>query len=522
MSFGTVYLVGAGPGDLGLVTLAAQRAIQSADVILYDGLCNEAILQWAPPHCVLQCVGKRGHGGHWSQAQIDDLIVQHAREHRQVVRLKGGDTSVFARTTEEIERLEAEGIPYRIVPGLTVALAASAYTGIPITHRDWSSSVALITAQLQSSDGHDDAEEPLDWSALACFPGTLIFYMGLRNAPVWSQQLIAHGKSPATPVALIRRCSWSDQQVLRCDLANVAETLSKHPEFRSPAIGIVGDVVRAASLRNWFTSQPLFGQTWVVTSPSEQAIKLEACIRSQGGEVLAAPAIEVVPPSDWAEVDALIARLRSIDWIVFSSQAGVRSLMNRLLQLGYDARQLGNTSIAAVGQATAESLRTFGLGCDLLPEHGAGAEALRDRLMHAVAGRSVALISHPDGRTLLEGSCREVAREVVVVHAYATHAAAAFSENVLELSRQCNQDRSRNVWWTATSSNIAKHAVQCLGEDAKALQWISIAPAVTDTLHALGCQRVVTSPDASYASMVQAVMEMVRDSEASAGSSQES
>jgi uroporphyrinogen III methyltransferase/synthase len=242
----------------------------------------------------------------------------------------------------------------------------------------------------------------------------------------------------------------------------------------------------------------------------------------QGGEVLAAPAIEVVPPSDWAEVDAMIARLRSIDWIVFSSQAGVRMVMNRLLQLGYDARQLGNTSIAAVGQATAESLRAFGLGCDLLPEQGAGAEALRDRLMHAVAGHSVALIRHPEGRALLEDSCREVAREVVVVHAYATHAAAAFSENVLELSRRCNQDPSRHVWWTATSSNIATQAVQCLGEDAKALQWISIAPAVTDTWHALGCQRVVTSPDASYASMVQAVMEMVWDSDPAPGSSQES
>jgi uroporphyrinogen III methyltransferase/synthase len=221
--------------------------------------------------------------------------------------------------------------------------------------------------------------------------------------------------------------------------------------------------------------------------------------------VLAAPAIEIVPPRDWAEVDALIARLRSIDWIVFSSQAGVRAVMNRLMHLGYDARQLGNTSIAAVGQATAESLRTFGLGCDLLPEQGAGAEALSERLMQAVTGRSVALIRHPEGRTLLEDSCREVAGEVVVVQAYRARATEAFSEDVLKLARRCGKHRSRNVWWTATSTNIAKHAVQCLGEHAKSLQWISIAPTVTETLHALGCQRVVTSPDANYGSMVEAV-----------------
>ncbi len=512
MANGVVYLVGAGPGDPGLMTVTGWQLIRTADIILYDGLCNEAILRWARKDCVLQCVGKRGHGGHWTQKQIDDLIVDSARKYARVVRLKGGDTSVFARTTEEVERLATEGIPFRIVPGLTVALAASAYTGIPITHRDWSSSVALVTGQLQSNDGCTDTEEPLNWSGLAQFPGTLVMYMGVRRAKEWSQQLIAAGKPPTTPVAMIRRCSWPDQQVLRCELAQVAETLAVHPDFRPPIISIIGDVVQAETPNCWFTAQPLFGQTWVITSPYEQASKLEDRIRELGGQPILSPALHVVDPVDWDTVDASIASMSATDWIVFSSSVGVSRFFHRVSVLGKDSRIFGRTRLAAVGQATADTLRTYGLHCDLVPDGEAGAEGLSNKLLPLVNDKRVVIVRSPEGRRVLEERLAGVATQVHVAVAYRQMPVSAWDEEVLQVAQASSQSMPSQsarhpTWWTATSSNIATQACRLLGREAADVAWLSISPAVTETLRSLGSQHVLTSASPDFASMIQTAID---------------
>lgn len=501
MQSGVVYLIGAGPGDPDLLTLAAHRVLLEADAILYDGLVNESLLRGVKPECVLQCVGKRGHGGQWRQSQIDDLLVDYARRFSRVVRLKGGDTTIFARTAEEVERLEAEGIEYRILPGLTVALAASAYTGIPVTHRDWSSSVAFVSGQLQPSDGSSDSEEPIDWDALARFPGTLVLYMGLSSAGQWSSQLVAAGKSPATPVALIRRCTWPDQQVLRCELATVAETLAAHPEFRAPAISIIGEVVQAEPLRCWFTSQPLFGQTFVLTNPAQPSHKLESLVREYGGNCVLAPAMRIEPPADWGSTDAAIAALHATDWVVFSSVYGVTYFMDRVFELGYDARRFGNASLAAVGAATADALRSYGLRCDVVPRTGAGAEALGSELVPKAAGSRVTLVRSPDGRRWLEEQLAGCAKSVLVAEAYRQSPVSEWSAELSEALLGRN-----DVWFVATSSNVAQHAFHLLGADGSKVRWLSLSPAVSQVLRELGGEHIVTSSRADYASMVQSAI----------------
>jgi len=503
---GKVYLVGAGPGHPELITLAAKHAIERADVILYDGLVNPLILELASPHAIQRCVGKRGHGGTWKQSEIDDLMVEYANEYTHVVRLKGGDTSVFARTSEEIERLNSEGITYEIIPGLTVALATSAFTGIPITHRDWSSSVALITGQMQPSDGYADSEEPMDWNSIGKFPGTLVLYMAVASAIHWSQRLIESGKSPSTPVAMVRRCSWPDQHVLRCELGSVTETLALHPEFRAPAIAIIGEVVQATSEKCWFTSQPLFGQNVVITSPTGQATKLASLFAAQGASCIHAPAIEIATPSDWDSVDRSISNLRETDWIVFSSSYGVRHYMQRVFELGGDARRMGNCRLAAVGEATAQSLQEFSLKCDLIPSSGTGADALLADLLPQAVGKRLVLVSTPDGSNRLEEQLSQVATNILSVHAYLQLPIDRWSEHLASTIAE-----SRSPWIVATSPNIAKHAFRLLGDLAASSRWLSISANASATLMELGAKEIVEARQSDYPSLVQAAVDATKD-----------
>ncbi|RMF40504.1 MAG: uroporphyrinogen-III C-methyltransferase, partial [Planctomycetota bacterium] len=238
VAIGTVYLVGAGPGSPDLLTLAGLRALQRADVVLYDGLIDPRLLHQAPQAAHV-CVGKHGKTPIWTQEDINRRLIEEAQSGRTVVRLKGGDPAVFGRTAEELEALVSAGIPFRVVPGVTAGLAAASYCGIPITHRDHASAVALVTGHQSDSNARDN---PLDWHALARFPGTLVVYMGVTTAGEWSKHLIAAGKPATTPVAIVRRCTWPDQKTIRCTLGQVGEVLAPHRRFRPPAVIIVGEV----------------------------------------------------------------------------------------------------------------------------------------------------------------------------------------------------------------------------------------------------------------------------------------
>ena len=500
---GRVYLVGAGPGDPRLITLRAWQLLGKADAILYDGLVNEELLEYAPKNCVRHCVGKRGHGGSWQQSQINDLMIEMARAHSSVVRLKGGDTGVFARTAEEVERLEAEQIPYEIVPGITAALAVSAYTGIPITHRDWSSSIALVTCQGQAADGSAESEEMVDWDALARFPGTLILYMGIASASRWSRNLIEAGKPASTPVAMIRRCSMPDQQTLCCDLADVPATLESHPEFKPPVITVLGDVVRATSHRTWFTEQPLFGARFVITSPLEQGNILRDMLAEQGAQCELAPAIEIAPPQTWSSLDASIEALADTDWLIFSSIHGVQSFFQRLHHLGHDARKLSQTQIAAVGASTAHAMLSFGIRCDLVPQLGTGAKSLWTDLQSLIAGKNVTVIRAPEGKRLLLDRLTGVASRVLDCEAYRQQPVSQWPSQAMAFI-----DSSPSPTVLATSNRIATHSAELLGNRATSMRWLSISGGVTATLHALGCTRVTTSPSSTFESLVQTALKM--------------
>ncbi|MFN5184735.1 MAG: uroporphyrinogen-III C-methyltransferase [Planctomycetota bacterium] len=507
---GVVYLVGAGPGAPELLTLGARHVIEQADIILYDGLVNEAILDFAPLECQKICVGKRGNRGAWIQSQIDDLIVRSAREHQRVVRLKGGDTAVFARTSEEIARLEAEGIPYEVIPGLTAALALSAYTGIPLTHRDWSSGVALVAAQLQNHDGESDAEDQLDWEALARFPGTLVLYMSISAASIWSQKLIAAGKPSSTPVAIVRQCSMPDQEVLECELGTVARTLEANPHFKAPAVSIIGALVRFKSPSSLRT--PMRVPAVIVTSPQAQAQRLSQMLQTCGVSVLVRPALEIRPGSP-EEIDQAIDTLHETDWIVFSSRYGVEFFFKRLSDRGFDSRRLHGVRIATVGRSTAQALEEKGLKADWVagidsnnPREAMGADALLEEWSEQARNKRITLVQTPEGKATLRQRLTGIASLVRTVNAYEQIPTQSWHDIDSIKSRIEASDRqSGKIAVTATSGNIAKSAWQLLGSHAMLVRWIAISPGVAQVLNQLGATDVIVSQEASYESLCRAI-----------------
>ena len=365
--------MGAGPGDPRLITLRGVECLAQADLILYDWLVNPIVLGHANPSAESICLGHHGEQGTQrlvAQDEINARLIAAAREGKTVVRLKCGDPDVFGRRAEEAEALIAAGIEVEVVPGVTAALAAAGYAGIPLTDGRCCSAIALVTGH----ERHTKQGPPLDYAALATFPGTLIFYMGVSTAPQWSELLIAAGKSPQTPVALVRRCSWFDQRTVRCTLGTIAQVIGQQA-IRPPAVIIVGEVVSLAAETSWFTSRVLFGTRVLVTRPRDQAGRLCEQLSELGADVLVQPAIEISDPPDWGPVDASLARLDQYDWLVFSSVNGVRYLLDRLCQRGDDLRRLGRIKLAAIGSATAEELLRYhlrGSGSVGVPSRGPG------------------------------------------------------------------------------------------------------------------------------------------------------
>jgi uroporphyrinogen III methyltransferase / synthase len=499
LSLGKVYLIGAGPGDPGLITVRGAELIGHSDVVLYDGLANEALLSYAPEAEKI-CVGKHGHGGSWSQNQIDDEVVRFAKLGKTVARLKGGDTAVFARTAEEVDRLVDEGIEYEIVPGITAALAASAYAGIPITHRDWSSAVALVTGQLQPADGSREAEETLDWNALARFPGTLVMYMGINSAGYWSSKLISEGKSASTPVALIRRCSWPDQQVVQCDLGSIASTLQSMPDFRPPIISVVGEVLRMSKCMNWFSKRPWFGKKIWITSPQAGADLLACRFNELGAQSLVAPVLQFASPESWLEPDAKLTQIREYDWIVFSSSQGVLGFFERLKHLGLDGRSFPKARLAAVGIATAKAVADHGMICDMVPQTF-GMEALTRLLIHDCKGKRFAFVRCPTGESI---GMEQLANQGALVDSIETYEQIAVNLrcNALLMDSTIHFDAV-----TATSKRIAELSVEYLGEAMNRVLWLSLSESVSQRLQALGCNRILTAERPTFESLAKLCFE---------------
>ena len=395
MAQGKVYLVGAGPGDPGLLSLKGRDCLAKADVVLYDGLVNPLLLRHTEAHAERTCRTMGPEGRVLDQAEINARLIADARAGKTVVRLKGGDPFIFGRGSEEAAALAEAGIPFEVVPGVTAAVAAGEYAGISLTHREQSSAVAFIT-------GHENPQKPgsrVDYQNLAGFAGTLVFYMGLHRLPVIADSLIAAGKDPQTPACVISRATTPLQRTVTASLAELPASVAA-AELHAPSLIIVGECVNQREKISWFEHRPLFGRSIAIARPLHQADAAISLALELGAQPVLLPAIEILPPEDWSPIDEILSRLSDYDWLIFTSANGVESLMNRLWSLGKDARSLGHLKLAAIGPATAETLCRYQLRADVVPE-SYRAEALAESLKPLVAGRRVLWAGADRGRDVL-------------------------------------------------------------------------------------------------------------------------
>lgn len=473
--YGTVYLVGAGPGDPGLITLRAVECLGQADLVLYDYLANPAALEHAAPSAELVCLGHHASGRRHTPAEITELMLAGAREGKRVVRLKGGDPSVFGRGVDETGALRDAGISYEVVPGITAGLAAAAFCEIPITHHEVASAVALITGQ----ERHNKVESRLDFGALAGFPGTLIFYMGLTKVSEWSEALIEHGKPADTPVAIVRWCSWAKQRMYRCTLDTVTNVLDKQG-LRPPVLFLVGNVVDHAPQLSWFAARPLYGRRVLVAGSPSTSDKLRHGLASLGAEVITDPAIRIADPPDWAPVDAALDKLGEYDWLVFSSGNGVDYLFRRLFDRGWDMRRLGSVKLAAIGPSTADRLMHYHVQADVVPKQF-NADGLAESLAGEAQGRRFLLARASRGRELLAEELRRAGAEVDQVVVYSSLDVEEPSTDVAVAMAGGKID-----WVTVGSSSTARSLSRLYGDDLRNARLVSISPLTSTALRDLG------------------------------------
>jgi len=375
---GRVTIIGAGPGDPGLITLRGVQCIREAEVIVYDHLVGPEILRHAGEKARLIYAGKQGGKHTISQGEINEILVAEASKGAIVARLKGGDPFIFGRGGEEAEILREAGIPFEVVPGVTSAIAAPAYAGIPLTHRNHTASVAFVT-------GHEDpakGKSNLDWPVLAGI-GTLVVLMAIKNLAAVAEKLISHGKDAATPAALIRWGTTPDQETLIGTLGDIARK-AEESGFAPPSILVVGGVVALRETLNWFETKPLFGRGIVITRPEAQAEGLTELLRAAGARVIPFPVIRIAPPESWEELDTALGRLEEYRWLIFTSANGVAFFFRRLREVGRDIRDLKGIRIAAIGPATASAVEARGIRVDLVPE-----EFISEGVVKAFAGEDL-------------------------------------------------------------------------------------------------------------------------------------
>ena len=498
---GIVYLVGAGPGDPQLLTRRGLELLRTAEVVVYDHLASARLLDLVPPAALRIAAGKSIGHKTLSQAQINATLAEHARLGRRVVRLKGGDPYVFGRGGEEAEHLFAAGIPFQVVPGVTSGLGATAYAGIAVTHREVASAVAFVT-------GHDDPANVgrLDWPALARFPGTLVIYMGVTRLRQICQTLIAGGKPPATPAAMVASGTLPGQRTVVGTLA----TLPDHAAaggIRFPALLVVGEVVERRPRLNWFESLPLFGQRIIITRPVEVADDSARRLEALGAEVLVAPLLTIHPVADPGPLDAALDRLASFDWVVFTSANGVRHFLDRLLATGRDLRHLGSTQLAAIGPATAEALAQYRLKADLVPT-SFRSEALAAALRPRVGGQRVLLARADRGRTILQDELSQVAQvEQVIV--YQNTDSPALPAEVLDRIQTGSVD-----WITLTSSATADRLYSLLPPELRTsphpgIRLATISPVTSEAVRRCGWTVSAEAEVATWEGVVAAIQAAV-------------
>jgi uroporphyrinogen III methyltransferase/synthase len=474
---GTVYLVGAGPGDPGLLTLRAAELLARADVVVYDALVSPEILDRCPADAERVYVGKRGGEHSRTQEEINALLVELGREREAVVRLKGGDPFVFGRGGEEALALVDAGIPFEVVPGVTAGVAAPAYAGIPVTHRGITASVAFAT-------GHEDpvkADSDLDWDQLGRGVGTVVFYMGVGRMAANFERLVAAGRSADTPAAAVEWGTYPRQRVVTGTLRDLPERVAE-AGIGAPAIVVVGDVVGLRERLAWFESRPLFGKRIVVTRARAQASDFAAALQALGAEVVQFPTIRIVGAPDPGPLVRAAAEADRFDWIVFTSVNGVARFWSALRETGRDTRALAGVSLCAIGPATAAAIEMEGARPDLVPERFV-AESVVEALENEtdLRGSRILLARAETARSVLPDSLRERGAEVVEVVAYRTVPDGAEADQLRSRLRAGEIDMV-----TFTASSTVRNFVDVMGADVGCAQVASIGPITSATARELG------------------------------------
>lgn len=501
---GKVYLIGAGPGDPELITCKGKRLLGQAGVVVYDYLANPRLLELAPADALFIYAGKKGGSQHThSQSEINQMLVDHARAGKTVVRLKGGDPFVFGRGGEELEELAAHGIAFEAVPGVTSASAAATYAGVPITHRAFTSTVAFVT-------GHEDPnkqESRIAWDKLATGVGTIVFYMGIKNLPNITANLIRHGRDPQTPVAVVRWASTPEQRSVVGTLDNIVHVVRENG-ITPPALVVVGEVVSLREVLNWYEKRPLFNKRILVTRSREQASELVAQLEDMGAACLEGATIAIAEPADWQPLDRAVARLGSYHWLLFTSPNAVRFFFRRLAALGLDSRALQGPRLAAVGTATAEALAGQGIKVDLLPEQFT-AEGLSSALLaQGVAGQRILLPRALKARDILPDNLRAAGAGVDIVPVY-QNITPPLSDEIRQALKQRQIDLI-----TFTSSSTVRNFIDLLGlakeQLAELLSGVKIAaigPITAATAHEAGLVVDIQPTEHTIAALVEAIVD---------------
>ncbi len=498
---GKVYLVGAGPGDPGLLTIKGLACIEKADVLIYDYLASPTLLRYAGEDAEKIYVGKKGGDHTLSQEGINTLIAQKALEGKIVTRLKGGDPFIFGRGGEEAEVLISKGIPFEVVPGVTSAIAAPAYAGIPLTHRKFTSNLAFVT-------GHEDPtknQSSIDWEALARGIGTLVFLMGVKNLPHIVEKLLEHGKSPDTPVALIRWGTTLKQKTVTGDLANIVAEVKK-AGLKAPAVIVVGEVVSLRKTMQWFENRPLMGKKIVVTRARAQASNLVAMLSELGAQCLEYPTIEVVPPDDWAPLDKAIENLPTYDWLVFTSVNGVKYFFKRLFEKGLDVRALGSIRTAVIGPATQSRLADFGITADILPASYRAESVVAAFSREDMQEKKVLLPRAKEARAVLPVELEKMGAAVNEITAYVTRPVTA-GVKALVASLQAGEVDMITFTSSSTVTNF-KALLPSAGLDKLLanVQIVSIGPITTETAESLGFSVDITADTYTIPGLCEAIV----------------
>lgn len=494
---GKVYLVGAGPGDFKLISLKGMEVIKKAEVIVYDRLVNKKLLSEIKEDCELIYVGKQSSNHTMKQDDINKLLAEKAKEGKLVVRLKGGDPYVFGRGGEEVELLYEEGIDFEVVPGITSAIGGLCYAGIPITHRDYASSFHVITGHLKDEDSQ------LNFDALVSLNGTLVFLMGMSNLKDISEGLIKSGKDKKTPAAVINWATWTKQKVAVGSLENIYEKALEEG-LESPSLIVVGDVVKLREKLNFYEKKPLLGKNIIVTRARTQSSSLSEKIEDLGGEAIEVPAIKINKIIPNEDLNAAINDIKSFNYIIFTSTNGVQIFFERLFELGFDSRAIGNSNIVAIGKATEGELMKYGIKADIVPQRFVSEAIVEELSPRLRTSDSILIPRAKEARDYLTEELSKLCN-VTEIKTYETVKDKSEKEY---LSKLINKKKIDYI--TFTSSSTVKNFIELLDENSlehiKDIKLISIGPVTSGTIKEKGLKIYKEAQEYSIDGLIQCIL----------------